>query len=150
MVSLGIGTLVLQEDLPDHWFQVIESLFRTPGLPAGAWVALTLRTRRPPRPEPTRRGHPHRRRRALRGRSGPTSTPIGTTPEIASHCVTALRRWDLRHKIQGRIASHCVTLRHSLAPQGVTARESGQRPGVAVAQAPGGRPLRWGRPAPRR
>jgi hypothetical protein len=120
MVSLGIGTLVLQEDLSDHWFQVIESRFRTPGLPAGAWVALTLRNRLPPRPEPTRRGHPHPPRRAQRRRSRPPLYKLGTPPKsrhitsqpcaarsygtesrdklrhIASHHVTALRRKELR------------------------------------------------------
>ncbi len=34
---------------------------------------------------------------------------FGTTPEITSHRVTALRRLDLRHETRGKITSHHVT-----------------------------------------
>jgi hypothetical protein len=73
-----------------------ESLFRKPGLPGGAWVA-------PPsgigcHPLPSRRSTAIRTLRAGRRDAGPDRLFQGRdTPKMASHCVTALRRKDLRH-----------------------------------------------------
>jgi hypothetical protein len=109
-------------------------------------VAPTLRNRLPPPPEPSRRGHPHSPRRGPRRRSGPPCFPVGRPPKsrhLASQPCAA-RSYGAKTREESRHP------RHSLAPQGVTSGDGGLRPGDRVAKAPGGRPLRWGRPAPRR
>src|SRR5262249_44201478 len=85
-------------------------------------------------------------RRPRRRRSGPPWETLGRPPKwrhLASRpCAARTYGVKSREKLRHR--------RHSFAPQGLTTRDRGLRPGDPVPNAPGGRPLRWGRPAPRR